>query len=423
MKNEKDIKIGVFGGTFNPPHKGHVAAAELFCKTLSIDLLYIIPAAVPPHKEILGADIPAVRFKMTKTAFSDIAYRKFFSATELSRAGKSYSIDTVNEILAHHGVQKLYMYVGSDMLFYFEKWKNFRELFEKCIIVTAPREESDRKELAERCEYYREKYGCEYKILDLCPIEISSTQLRELLSDKQTLVKAKKYLTDSLYEYIMDCNPYLSDVDENDITTAETLGKIREDLPEHLSPDRLSHTLSVERCALEMSEIFLPLFGYSHEHFRDISAAALVHDITKCRDVVWQKNYLSQFMHVEDGFEPTLHSFSGAYFALENYEVNPRVFRAVYNHTTGRADMDIFERIIFLADYIEPERTHSSCKALREEYLRLVQKAAGDAQELKKIPDILCKKSLENTLSHLESGGRGIHPALFGALDFYKNAR
>lgn len=423
MKDQNQLRVGIFGGTFNPPHLGHVAAAELFCKAMSLDLLYIIPAAVPPHKEICGADSPAQRFCMTKTAFSDIPYRKVFSATELSRTGKSYSVDTVNEILSVHGIKKLYMYVGSDMLFCFEKWKNSEELFKKCVIVTAAREQADVEEVAEKCAFYREKYGCEYEILDLCPVEISSTELRGLLANPATAQKAKKYLTDPLYGYIMKDNPYLSDKDERDITDADIVAKMRSDITAHISPDRLSHTLSVERCALEMAGIFLPLFGYSGDYLRDVSAAALLHDITKCRDNTWQKEYLSQFMHVQDGFEPTLHSFSGAYYALENYFVNPRVFRAVYNHTTGRADMDIFEQIIFLADYIEPGRTHASCRALREEYLTLVGEADGDAGKLRKIPDILCRKSLENTLSHLEADGRGIHPALFDALDFYKNAR
>ena len=167
MKNQKGLKIGVFGGTFNPPHLGHVRAAELFAKECELDILYIIPASVPPHKEICGADSPAQRFLMTKTAFSDVACKKYFSATEISRAGKSYSVDTINEILSLHGEKKLYLYVGSDMLFYFEKWKNFREIFEKSVVVTAAREEKDKNELVLRCEEYREKYGLCYKILSL----------------------------------------------------------------------------------------------------------------------------------------------------------------------------------------------------------------------------------------------------------------
>lgn len=421
--NNQTAKIGIFGGTFNPPHTGHVEAARLFAETIGLDVLYIIPAAVPPHKEISSGDSPAQRFCMTKIAFWDIPCKKYFSATELSRAGKSYSVDTVNEIIKTHGVDKIYMYVGSDMLFYFEKWKSFTELFEKCIIVTAARETLHKAEVTACCERYREKYGCEYEILDLCPVEISSTELRGFLSNKETVPCAKKYLTDPLYEYIMECNPYLSDNAESDITTAQTVEKIRKDLPGFLSEDRLSHTLSVEKCALGMAKIFLKLFGYSDEYLRDISAAALVHDITKCRDIESQKEYLSDFMPVNDEFAPTLHSFSGAYFALENYFVNPRVFRAVYNHTTGRADMDIFEEIIFLADYIEPQRTHKACVVLREKYLELLEDAGDNTEKLKKIPATLVKKSLEDTLSHLEKSERPVHPALFEALNFYSNVR
>ena len=122
-------KVALFGGTFNPPHAGHARAFRTFCEKVCPDVVYVMPASVPPHKEISGIVNPAARFHMAHLALDDISENAVFSALEISRRGKSFSVDTVNELLSLHDCDKIYMYVGSDMLFYFEKWKDFEILF------------------------------------------------------------------------------------------------------------------------------------------------------------------------------------------------------------------------------------------------------------------------------------------------------
>ena len=417
--NEK--KIALFGGTFNPPHIGHIKAFCAFCNADSFDAVYVMPTMLPPHKEIAQGDSPAVRFHMARIAFDGLCENTLFSAIEISRRGKSFSIDTVNELLTTHSVGKIYMFVGSDMLFYFEKWKDFEELFKKCVLVTTARCGKDKDEVESTCQRYKKEYGCEYIILALDPVDISSTRIRELASGadggKEEL---KKYLTDALYGYIMKEGLYEDKTCPSDIFTQKDLMRIRKDLSSHIGEKRLSHTLSVEKTALEMAEIFLPLYGFGKEHLRDISGAALLHDITKNKDEEWHREYLSRFMAKEDLADSTavLHSWSGAYFALENYFVNPRVFRAIFNHTTGCADMDVFEKIIFLADYIEPGRTHKSCVDLRKKYLELVKDGVDSKDRAESILDTLVLSSLNDTYSFLSEKGAPICTKLFEAKEF-----
>ncbi len=410
---ENPVKVALYGGTFNPPHIGHIKAFECFCKEIKPDVVWVMPSSIPPHKEISVGDVPCHRYNMARLAFSEIFENTKISALELSRKGKSYSIDTVDELLCLYGCEKIYMYIGSDMLFYFEKWKDFEKLFEKCVIVTAARCEEDKDTLIKVCESYREKYFCEYIILPLIPVDISSTDLRENEESRN------KYLTEEIRSYIIKNDLYGKKDDTGDITSEKDLSEIRKKLPLFVDEKRLEHIISVEKTAILMAEKFLPLYGYGCEYLADISAASLLHDITKNKDDKWHEEYLDKRMAKEEYFShrAVYHSWSGAYFALENFFVNPRVFRAVYNHTTAGADMDIFEKIIYLADFIEPTRKYESCVLLREKFKALCENAASD-EELKKALDTIILDSLEGTLSHLQSEKRAVCPALFAAKDY-----
>lgn len=419
-------KIALFGGTFNPPHAGHVAACRAFVKAVCPDVLYIMPSALPPHKEISGADVPAHRFCMARMAFENMGCDTVFSAMELARSGKSYTVDTINELIKIHGCEKVYLYVGSDMLFCFEKWKDFLYLFEKCVLVTAARSTEDEAVIRQCCENYREKYGCSYILMPIEPLDISSTELRNMLkhaaNDFSCQKECKKYLTEKLYGYIMKSDIYGEKPCCSDITSDALLQRIRKELLSQIDESRLAHTYGVEQTALEMAKIFLPLYGYDKSYLADISAAALLHDFTKCKSDMWHEDYLKGHMRGYKGYNAVYHSWSAAYFALQEYHVNPRVFRAVYSHTTGRAGMDIFEKIIFLADYIEPGRRHSSCIELRKKYYDLINQYSGNAEKLKALPDELILESLENTKAHLALRGAAICPVLYETVDFIKNS-
>lgn len=192
-------------------------------------------------------------------------------------------------------------------------------------------------------------------------------------------------------------------------TTGETLEKIQRLLPSFIDGKRLSHTFSVEKEALTLCDIFFPELGIDKKYKNDISAAALLHDITKYLSNDEHKEILKnngECYSSDDLSEGVLHAFTGAYKAREFFGINDFVFSAIYFHTTGKENMNIFDKIIFIADYIEETRTHAQCIKAREYFYSNIEKA-GDKME---ILDRTILMSLQSTLNFLESKGLKVNP-------------
>lgn len=174
------MKIGLFGGTFDPPHIGHTELAYDFYRSSNPDLLIVMPSFIPPHKANYGTS-PSARFEMTKLAFlplGELGVNYIVSDYEISKADTSYTIDTVNYLLKRYCVEKIDLCVGSDMLFYFEKWKSAEQLMQKCVIYTKERFQNEHTSLCDYADYLTEKYGAEIHIMPGQVVEISSTELR-----------------------------------------------------------------------------------------------------------------------------------------------------------------------------------------------------------------------------------------------------
>jgi Nicotinic acid mononucleotide adenylyltransferase len=209
-------KIGLFGGTFNPPHMGHTNAAMKFYEYSDLSLLYVMPACIPPHKELSPFDSPTNRFCMTSYAFSAEHFPNkniTVSDFELKSNEINYTIETVNYLLRRHTVAQIYVYVGSDMFFSLENWKSPKELFEKCIFITAPRDKESIGALQEYKQRFEQDYNARCCIMEIEPVIVTSTFLRDLFSDKSdnlSFSATKKYLTEDVYRYIIDKKLYQS---------------------------------------------------------------------------------------------------------------------------------------------------------------------------------------------------------------------
>ncbi|MDO4846101.1 MAG: nicotinate-nicotinamide nucleotide adenylyltransferase, partial [Oscillospiraceae bacterium] len=106
-------RIGLFGGSFNPVHKGHVFAAESFIRLLALDKLIVMPAADPPHKELAdGSPDAALRLRMLRAAMADVPNVEV-SDLELRRGGKSYTYDTLLQLSAIYPDDELYLLMGT----------------------------------------------------------------------------------------------------------------------------------------------------------------------------------------------------------------------------------------------------------------------------------------------------------------------
>ena len=129
-------------------------------------------------------------------------------------------------------------------------------------------------------------------------------------------------------------------------TTDETLEKIQRLLPSFIDGKRLSHTFSVEKEALTLCDIFFPELGIDKKYKNDISAAALLHDITKYISNDEHKEILKnngEYYSSDDLSDGVLHAFTGAYKSREFFGINDFVFSAIYFHTTGKENMNIFD--------------------------------------------------------------------------------
>lgn len=152
-------------------------------------------------------------------------------------------------------------------------------------------------------------------------------------------------------------------------TDNETLNSIKNSIPQYLLPKRYDHTLSVENEALNIARIYFKALSIDQEYLNDISAAALLHDITKKLDTHEHFNICKEYgiKFDPDTMSPeTLHAKTGAYFARQLFDINDIVFDAIYCHTTGKESMNIFDKIIFLSDYIESTRKQKSCIEVRD---------------------------------------------------------
>ncbi len=171
------MRIGIFGGTFNPPHKAHLNIAREFNRALNLDRLMIIPDYTPPHKNAPNLAPGEDRLKMCRILFEPEGFT--VSDREMRRKGKSYTVDTLSELRCEYPEGEFFLLIGSDMLYSFHQWRKFEEILKMCTLCVAFREESDNKEEILRYAYKVLRLGKdEIEILNLPALEVSSTQVR-----------------------------------------------------------------------------------------------------------------------------------------------------------------------------------------------------------------------------------------------------
>ena len=190
-------------------------------------------------------------------------------------------------------------------------------------------------------------------------------------------------------------------------TSDELVDKIRKDIPNFISGKRLNHTFFVEKEAITIAQVFFLVYNISVEYLNDIRAAALLHDMTKQMDMEKQLDLCREFGIDADSYisDAIIHGKTAAFLARKLYGINDVVFSAIYSHTTGNDCMNIFDKIIFLADYTEESRTHEHCITTRT-FLHngLLNKDDDVSVTINKA--ILL--SIDGTLSHLIGTGKEI---------------
>ena len=344
------MKIAIYGGSFNPPHLGHVEAARTVASALAPDRLLIVPASVPPHKELAdGSPTAQQRLELCRLAFADIPGAEI-SEMELRREGKSYSYDTVRLLREENPDAQLILVVGTDMLLSFEKWYQFRYLLENCTLAVLARGEDDLDELRAAAAYLRTTYDADVTVLPHEPIAISSETIRERLETRG----GEDYLSDAVYADIIRHRYY---------GARPSLPWLREKVLEHLDEHRVAHVAGCESEAVRLAM-------HWGEDPELAAEAGILHDITKSLSYDEQLQLCEKYGIINDNSEleapKLLHAKTGAAMARELFGVSDTVYEAIRWHTTGKPDMSLFEKILYLADYIEPTRDFEGIDELRE---------------------------------------------------------
>ena len=192
-------KIGIYGGTFSPPHIGHVGAAESFSRTVNPDELLIMPDFLPPHKEICGKVTAADRLEMSRLAFGHIK-NAVISDMEIKRGGRSYTSVTLEELSKDD--RELYFLCGTDMFLTLGTWYRPEVIFKLATICYVRREadEENSRLIEERTREYRERFAANIIPIDSSVREVSSSELREYLENNSD--KAEELLSPAVYSYI-----------------------------------------------------------------------------------------------------------------------------------------------------------------------------------------------------------------------------
>lgn len=314
-------KTVVFGGTFDPPHQGHRHLLECVMSH-GYDRAIVIPAKIPPHKErSAGDDDFKRRFELVRKMFSDME-NVTVSDIENRREGKSYTVETLRILNKEYPDQQLYLLVGSDMLLSIERWRDYEEILRRAIIISAARIKTDIEKIHEYKKYLEKKYNCSIIIYDMDIVELSSTQLR---------------------------SPLVKMIDQHN--------------KDHLSGDRYAHVKSVADYAMQLASVhgIDPYKAY---------IAGLAHDCTKYMTDSQQLDYFKknsiELTESELATPKIYHQISGAHFARNQFGIDDAdIINAVRYHTTGRAGMSRLEKLICLADSIEPRRTYPQAEAMR----------------------------------------------------------
>lgn len=172
------MKIGIYGGTFSPPHMGHVRAADEFMRSMELDKLLIIPTFVPPHKTESERVEPEMRLEMCRLAFVGEKYE--ISDIEIKRGGRSYTALTLDSLKGIYPDDELYLLCGTDMILTFDEWYRFGDIFDMCTLVYVRREsdEETEKKIEEKVSVFSEQYSARIRHISPRTTELSSSEIR-----------------------------------------------------------------------------------------------------------------------------------------------------------------------------------------------------------------------------------------------------
>ncbi len=406
-------RIGILGGTFDPIHMGHLMMAEQAAAFAGLQKVLLMPSGHSYFKDDRSDAVSAPEHRLAMTKLAARLSPVFEAeAIEVCRSGNTYTCETLPLLEEKYPGAELYLIVGADTLLSIRNWKNPEIVFDKCRILAAVRPDQISDEMLV-CEMKRleDEFEAKTELLPIVPNGISSSLIRTLCSEKKSI---RFLVPQPVEEYIRANGLYTGKTKEPEAlctdsgpSSAERTDRtgLAADLMFQLPFRRFIHTIGVAYTA----ELLAGRYGASDEQ---AFLAGLYHDCAKylpeseMRGTVLRGGFEINF--AEDANPELLHAKAGAVLAKERYGiVDPEIIDAIRYHSTGHPGMSLLEKIIYIADYIEPGRI----KAPRLSELR--KEAFEDL-------DAALFHILEDTVKYLQTTGKIIDPMTEETLAYYR---
>jgi nicotinate-nucleotide adenylyltransferase len=382
-------KMALFGGTFDPIHRGHISMALRLTDALGLDEVILMPTFVPPHKIKDSLADAAHRLAMCRIAAQP--YPKLsVSDLEITRGGASFTVDTLAELMAQHPDAQWHLIVGADMFCTLRTWYRFEDIAKNVIFCTVPREGTDTATLLAYAEELNAQGAKSYVAADSVE-PFSSTEIRHRLAAGESV---GEYLPEGVADYIRQNRLYVVDADGCD-RDEQYKAIIRKRLGDY----RYHHSL----CVADEAKRLAVRYGADE---KKAYTAGLLHDIMKDADQNSQLQILADFGILLDDVERQVdklwHAKVGAAFIEHILQVSDReLLDAVRYHTTGRAGMSLLEKIVFVADFTSADRRYP------------------DVDEVRRLSDVSLEDTMiytiDYTIRDLLNRGQAIHPDTLAA--------
>lgn len=349
------MRIGIYGGSFNPVHNGHIHLAKAAADEFELDRIYLVPSKISPHRSSAEYVPEEDRLEMLRLACEGDG-RLCVCDYELKSDRVSYSIYTVEHFRSEYPGSELFLLVGSDMLLSFDKWFRFEDILSQVTLCVVSRQGGDMDELEQKAQELR-KFG-NILISRSAPLEISSTEIRKKIAKNSNFAC---YLDENVVQYIRSRELYSLRGERKLNYNTEDKKKF---LKEHLSAKRYTHSMNVAAECRRLADKY-------GEDPDKAYFAGLLHDVCKEMPDDEQRELVISggFTYCREELETRslLHALAGAAFIKKEFGVEDiDILNAVRFHTVGRAGMSRLEEIVYLGDLISADRDYKDVDKMRK---------------------------------------------------------
>lgn len=349
------MRYGIFGGTFDPFHKGHQSMIDGLLESGLVDRIFVIPTGYPPRKDLHEVTLSPYRFYMVQAALKGRASCEVLPI-EVSRPEPSYTVLTLQGMRESGQIKKddeIYLIYGTDILFEIQTWYHPEIIFQEAKLLIAVRPGVMKQKTLEKVCEIESEYKTHISFFPIMGMDVSSREMRRTLDFSAAPAPVQRFI--SKHGLYCKENP-LSILQED---TMSKMLRCCAMLFADLSEKRILHSVNV---AIECVRLAIR-FGVNPDA---AAIAGLLHDSAKELPIEMQIRLATQYAPGEAFSRPILHAPAGAQYAIEKYHVQDEsITDAIFYHTTGREKMTKLEKIVYLADKIEPARDYLDLEPIR----------------------------------------------------------